>query len=71
MEKRKKIAIFYYLTAVICYVCAVMWFCGSRAGLGAMWLCIGSANLCLGSVWMKRSRKPDDQERADLDSQSE
>lgn len=62
MDKNRKIAIIYYLAAAVCYICAVIWFCGSNTSLGTVWLCIGSANLCLGSVWMKRSSDAENQE---------
>ena len=54
MDKNKKTAIIYYIASFVCYICAIIWFCGSSSGI--MWLCIGSANLCLGSVWLIRSR---------------
>lgn len=65
MNRNKKIAICYFLTAAICYVCSVIWFCSDKGGLGSMWLCIGSANLCLGSVWMKKAQESEDQNKQD------
>ena len=55
-ELRKKAANIYYIASFVCYICAMIWFCGSSSSLGIMWLCIGSENLCLGSVWLIRSR---------------
>ena len=56
MDKNNKTAIIDYIASFVCYICAIIWFCGSSSSSGIMWLCIGSANLCLGSAWLIRSR---------------
>ena len=63
MDKNKKLAIIYYLAAAVCYICACIWFCGKNTSLAVVWLCIGSTNLCLGSVWMKRSCDAQEQDK--------
>ena len=71
MDKNRKNAIIYYLTAAVCFVCSVIWFCGGKGGFGAMWLCIGSVNLCLGTVWMKRSQDPETQNEHEAEKSEE
>ena len=36
-----------------------------------MWLCIGSVNLCLGTVWMKRSQDPETQNEHEAEKSEE
>ena len=61
MNKSKKTANIYFITSVICYIAAGLWYMNGSNGLGTMWLCIGSANYCIGYIWLKRSKKADDQ----------
>lgn len=63
MSKSMKKAIMFYIIAFICYICAVVWFVSGKAGLGAMWLFIGAANMCLGTVWMRKSNEVEQQYR--------
>lgn len=67
MDRNRKIAIIYYLAAAACYICTVVFLYGKNTSLGAVWLCIGSTNLCLGSVWMKRSGDAEEQAKQEED----
>ena len=43
------------------YAAAAINFLGGRnTSMGVIWLCLGSAMLCLGSVWMNKTKKKDD-----------
>ena len=61
MKKQKKTAIIYYLVAFVCYICSIVSFCSDSTGLGTMWLCLGSSNLCLGSLWVNKSKAEEEQ----------
>ena len=71
MNKKKKTAIIYYLVAFVCYICSIVWFCSDDSGLGAMWLCIGSANLCLGSLWVNKSKAEEEKDEQKKDDDSD
>ena len=61
MNSTKKTAIAYYITAAISYICAIIWFIRDKSNTAFLWLCLGSANLSLGSVWRKRSKAEQEQ----------
>lgn len=67
MKKYQNISIVYYLIAVACYICSIVWFCSDSSGLGTMWLCIGSANLCLGTVFLKKSKGEEEKDKQEKD----
>lgn len=67
MERNKRIAIIYYVASAMFFVSAAIMFFTSSAGFGAFWLALGAANLCLGSVWMKKyqDEKRDEESHSD------
>ena len=65
MNRSKKTANIYFIASVICYIASGLWYMNASTGLGTMWLCIGSANLCLGCIWLKRSKNMNRQDKDD------
>ncbi|MDO4489105.1 MAG: hypothetical protein Q4B67_08485 [Eubacteriales bacterium] len=63
MCRERKLAILYYCISAVSYICSVMFFVQRNAGLGALWLCIGSTNLCLGSTWINKARTKETDEK--------
>ena len=57
MSKNKTVSYLFYAAAIICYVCAFVWyFLNADHVLGVAWLCIGSAFLLNGRTWTDRSK---------------
>lgn len=49
-------AVFFCLAAIINIVG------GNNTSIGIVWLCLGSTNLCLGSVFLKKSKENSEKE---------
>ncbi len=50
----------YYLTCVLFYIVAIINFFNSDTTTGAVWLCLGSVFLCLGTSSKQKNNKNDD-----------
>lgn len=50
----------YYLTCVLFYVVAIINFFNSDTTTGAVWLCLGSVFLCLGTSSKQKNNENDD-----------
>lgn len=62
MKKEKTCAILYYVSAVLFYAAAAINLLGGdNTSTGIVWLCLGSTMLCLGSVWLNKAKKKDDE----------
>ena len=59
MDKKKITSIIVYLAAVICFVCAAIWFSRSDTGMGVAWICIGIAFMISGRIWKRRNNHKD------------
>ena len=56
MNKNKIASIVIYAAAVICFICAGIWFSRSESGFGVVWMCIGIAFMISGTIWKKKSK---------------
>lgn len=63
MKKEKTCAVLYYISAVLFYVVAAINLLGDNndTSMGVVWLCLGSTMLCLGFVWLNKSKKKNDE----------
>ena len=60
MKKYKLISTLFYVAAVLYYLAAIITFVsGNHNSTGIMWLCLGSAILCFGSVFLNKSKDND------------
>lgn len=50
----------YYLTCVLFYIVAIINFLNSDTTTGAVWLCLGSTFLCLGTSSKQKNNENDD-----------
>ena len=50
----------YYLTCVLFYIVAIINFFNSDTTTGAVWLCLGSVFLCLGTSSKQKNNENDD-----------
>ena len=50
----------YYLTCVLFYIVAIINFFNSDTTTGAVWLCLGSTFLCLGTSSKQKNNENDD-----------
>jgi len=57
MNKNKVSSILYYIASILFYITAILYYTGGNTGMGVVWLCLGSTNLCLGSVYAKKARE--------------
>lgn len=77
-SSNKTISTICYITASISYLFAAYLFFTQKTSLGCMWLCLASANMCLGSVWLRKSKEenkndaeePSDQGGGNTDSEN-
>ena len=58
-EKNEKIAVLYFIAAVCFYVTSIICFIGRKSGTAVVFMCLGSANLCLGGVYLDKKNKDD------------
>ena len=60
MKRNRKIAIVYYILAVLFFIVAIInIFDESNIGRGLTWLCLGSIWLCLGTVYINKDDNSD------------
>ena len=59
MDRNKIASIIIYLVAVVCFICAAIWFSRSDTGLGVAWICIGIVFMISGSIWKRRGNHKD------------
>ena len=53
----KKIAILYYIGSLCFYIAAIINFInGDNNSMAVIFLCLGSSNLCLGSVYLNKDK---------------
>lgn len=57
MNNEKRISILYYIVSVIFYMVAIIRFTDGDSSSGPVWVCLGSAFLCLGSSHAERMKK--------------
>lgn len=61
MKKTKEYKIsaaLFYVSAVLFYLAAIInIFCGNNTSMGIVWLCLGSTFLCLGPLYLKKSKE--------------
>ncbi len=57
MKNKKSVSVIYYIAAVCFYIAAILNFVHNHTSTGVMMMCLGSSQLCLGSVWLGKSRK--------------
>ncbi len=57
MKKYKTSALIYYIASALLSITATIWFVSGNAGLGGAFLCLGSMNLCLGTVMISNYRR--------------
>ena len=63
MKKLKISAILYYVAAILYYISAVINFAGENSNYRAgLWICFGSAFLCLGISHSKKIKENKDKE---------
>ena len=58
----KKIAVLFDIASLIFYIVAIIRFFDSGFSSGVVWLCLGSAFLCLGATHQSKKKKPQDEE---------
>lgn len=64
MKKYKIASICYYIAAVASYVASIVFLTSNDSNnRGVIWLCIGSAMLCLGSAFLMKSNKKDKKDK--------
>lgn len=54
---KKKVSIIYYFAAVCFYIAAIICFFNGNTSQGVIMLCLGSSQLCLGSVWLRKNKE--------------
>ena len=59
MKDKKKVSIIYYFAAVCFYIAAIICFINGSTTQGIIMLCLGSSQLCLGSVWLNKNKRED------------
>lgn len=59
-NKMKRMYILFYIAAALMYIASIGNFVKGETGMGAMFLCLGSSNLCNGSVWLSKYRQEDE-----------
>lgn len=64
MKTNKVNGTFFYVAAALFYLSAIMHFVGSHPSAGVIWLGVGSAFLCLGSVHARKEKeRKEDEEK--------
>ena len=53
----RKISIIYYIASACFYIAAIISFLSHNTTQGVVMLCLGSSQLCLGAVYLNKSRK--------------
>jgi len=57
MKKENRVtAICFSVTAFIFYICAIINFVDKESSMGVLYLCLGSTNLCLASVYLNKNK---------------
>lgn len=57
MKTNKVSGTLFYVAAVLFYLAAIINFAGSDRSSGVIWLALGSAFLCLGSMYARKAKK--------------
>ena len=52
----------YYIVSLLFYITAIIKFFNTGFSSGVVWLCLGSAFLCLGGSAQSKNKKPDDKD---------
>ena len=59
----KKLSILYYLIAVGFFIIFITRMLKSGFSSSLVWLCLGTANFCLGTFYLTRNKNDDDKEK--------
>ena len=63
MKKGKVTTILFFAASILCYVVAIIKFAtDTDSSMGGMWLCIGSAVLCLDVVNLEKTKNKNSEE---------
>lgn len=65
MNKYKLSSLLYYISALCWYIAAFISFTNESRSRGVIWLCLGSAMLGLGSVFLNKYRKEKNNDKSD------
>lgn len=65
----KKAYVTFYLISIAYYVMAMISYMGDKSGSAVVWMCMGSAMLCVGTGLSSRGRKDKDQASEALEQQ--
>lgn len=61
MKREKTCAILYFISSFCFYISAIINFVGhGDASKGVVWLCLGTTMLCIGSMWLNKSKKSEE-----------
>ncbi len=61
MKKEKKRAILFYLASICFYLTSIICFTSKNdTSMGIVWLCLGSAMLCLGGTYLNKKNKDEE-----------
>lgn len=60
MTKEQKVSVLWYLTAFCDYLCAMVNFFTNNHSTGTIWLCLGSAAMCLGALFLSKHKRNND-----------
>lgn len=52
--KKNKVSNLNLIAALFCYIAAIMSYSNKNSSMGAVYLCLGSSNLCIGAVNKKK-----------------
>ncbi len=58
-KNNKVVAALYFAGSLCLYICAILNFIYDGDS-GVVYLCLGSALLCLGALWLKKGKKDND-----------
>ena len=54
VKKEKKYSILFFIASILFYIAAIISFTNGNNSMVVVWLCLGSAYLCLGSTHKKK-----------------
>ena len=59
-KNKKRLNLFYYSAVLLYFASIINFIAGNNNSMGFVWLGLGSAFLCLGSVYSKKSKENKD-----------
>ena len=60
-NKKKRISILFYVAAALMYIVCIRNSMAGNTGLGATYMCLASANLCNGSLWLNKCKRDEEE----------